>query len=62
MAIILKRWESITIAGTQMGILVESGAIPLIQTSNGSTAMFQSVLLHTIAKKVSHLESLIKEE
>ena len=37
-------WESTTIAGILMGILEESGASPLIQRSNGSTALFQAVL------------------
>ena len=32
-------WESTTIAGIQMGILKESGATPLTQISDGSTAL-----------------------
>ena len=37
------RWESTTSAGTQTGILKESGATLLIQISDGSTALSQSV-------------------
>ena len=36
-------WETITTAGTQMGILREFSATPLIQICSGSTALFQYV-------------------
>ena len=36
-------WESTTTAGILMAIPVESGAIPLTQMSNGSTALSQYV-------------------
>ena len=37
------RWDITTIVGTQMGVLEESGASPLIQRRDGSTAMSHSV-------------------
>ena len=43
MSIQIPKWESTTSAGTLMGILEESGATPLIQISDGSTALSQSV-------------------
>ena len=36
-------WESTTIAGIQLRILMESGVTPLTQISDGSTALFQYV-------------------
>ena len=39
----IPRLESTTTAGIQVEILEESGAIPLIQKSSGSTALSQSV-------------------
>ena len=43
MSIQIPKWESTTTAGTLLGILKESGATPLIQISDGSTALSQSV-------------------
>ena len=37
-------WESRTTVGIRMGTLVESGASPLTQINNGSTALFQMCL------------------
>ena len=39
MSMTLLMWESTTIAGILMIILMESGASPLIQISDGSTAL-----------------------
>ena len=36
-------WESTTTAGILMAILVESGATPLIQISDGTIALFPHV-------------------
>ena len=59
MSTTIPRWESTTTAGTLLGILKESGATPLIQISDGSTALSQSVQ-HMIVKKDIHLDSHIK--
>ena len=57
---ILRR-ESTTIAETLMGILKESGATPLTQLENGSTALFQFVVQHTTVRKAIHWVKAIWE-
>ena len=58
--LMLGRWERLrrettTIVGTQIPTcLEESGATPLIQIRDGSSALFHLVLKHTIVKKVIH--------
>ena len=52
MRIAILMWESTTTAGILLGILVESGATPLIQISGGSSALFQFVMQHTTVRKV----------
>ena len=54
-------WESTTTAGTQMGILQESGATPLTQIRNGSIAMSKGVMPHTTVRKVIHWVPAIRE-
>ena len=61
MSTTIPRWESTTTAGTLLGIQKESGATPLIQIRNGSTALSHSVLQHMIVKKVIHLVAHIEE-
>ena len=56
------RWESTTIAGTLQRLVLgvkESGATPLAQIRDGSTALSQFVLQHMNVKKVTHLVSHI---
>ena len=54
-------WGSTTIAGIPMG-LVESGATPLIQIIDGTTALFQNVThTHTTVRKAIRLVSAIQE-
>ena len=45
--------ESTTIAGIQMDILEEFGAIQLTQIRNGSTVQFQYVMQPTTVRKVT---------
>ena len=61
MIMTLLMWESTTIAGILMGNLVESGAIPLIQMSGGSTALFHIVIQHTDVRKAIHWVSVMPE-
>ena len=63
----LLRWESTTTVGIQMAILecgmesglLESGATPLIQISDGNPALFHIVMQHTTVRKVSRSVSVI---
>ena len=59
MAILSLSWEIISTAGTQVGTLEESGATPLIQICDGSTALSHSVPRRMIVKKVHYLASLM---
>ena len=55
MSTALLMWESITTAGIQVvRKKVESGASPLIQIRNGSTALFHIAIEHTNAKISIH--------
>ena len=55
-------WESITTAGIQIQIIMEaSGATPLIQIGDSSTALSQYVMQHTTVKEVIRWVSLIQE-
>ena len=59
-------WVSTTIAGTQMGLclMVEFGALPLTEISNGKSALFHTVfqlIQHTTVRKAIHWVKAIRE-
>ena len=54
-------WESTTTAGILMGILVESGATPLTQISDGNSALFPIVMQHTFVKMAILWVSVMSE-
>ena len=46
-------WESTTTAEILMGVLKESGATPLTQIRNGSTAMSKDAMQHTTVRRLA---------
>ena len=58
----LLMWESTAIAGIQLDFwMQESGATPLIQISDGSTALFHIVMQYTTVRKAIHWVPAIRE-
>ena len=54
-------WESTTTAGILMAILLESGATPLTQISDGKPALFHIVIQHTFVKMAILWVSVMSE-